>query len=81
MLMPVLPYFTTRNEAWIARQIGTWIGAGILAHGWIETRVRTWVLARRWIGSEIGTWIIRRIGIRAVAWVPAERPTVAIVVR
>ncbi len=45
MLMPVLPYFTTWNGAWIARQIGTRIGAGVLAHGWIGTRVWTWVLA------------------------------------
>jgi hypothetical protein len=55
MLMPVFPYFTTRNGAWIARQIGTRIGAGVLARGWIGTRVQTWVLARRWIGSEIRT--------------------------
>ncbi len=79
--MPVLPYFTTRNGAWIARQIGTRIGAGVLACGWIGTRVRTWVLARRWIGPEIGTWIVRRIGIRAAAWIPAKTSTVAIVVR
>ena len=81
MLMPVLPYFTTRNGAWIARQIGTRIGAGVHARGWIGTRVRTWVLAHRWIGSEIGTWIVRQIGIRAVAWVSAKRSAVAIVIR
>ncbi len=81
MLMPVLSYFTTWNGAWFARQIGTQIGAGVLARGWIGTRVQTWVPAHRWIGSEIGTWIVRRIGIRAVAWVPAKRSAVAIVVR
>ncbi len=81
MLMPVLPYFTTWNNAWIARQIGTRIVAGVLARRWIGTLVQTWVLARRWIGSEVGTWIVRRIGIRAVAWVPAKRSAVAIVVR
>ena len=81
MLMPVLPYFTTWNGAWIARQIGTRIRAGVLARGWIGTRVQTWVLAGRWIGSEIGTWIVRRIGIWAVAWVPAKRSAVTIVIR
>ncbi len=55
MLMPVLPYFTTRNGAWIARQIGTWVGAGVLACGLIGNWVPTWVLARRWIETEIGT--------------------------
>ncbi len=81
MLMPVLQYLTTWNGAWIARQIGTRIGAGVLACGWIGTWVPTWVLARRWIGSEIETWIVRRIGIWAVAWVPAKRSAVAIVIR
>ncbi len=32
MLMPFLLYFTTWNGAWIARQIGTRIGAEVLAH-------------------------------------------------
>jgi hypothetical protein len=40
MLMPVLPYFTTQNGAWIARQIGNWVGAGVLARGLIGNRVQ-----------------------------------------